>query len=380
MIKLKIGYLAPVFLLLSLVLFVGCPDDGIKPPDGNNIRPIGPPLYEISFCDPDRAIGTIDISGDSLGYFDLTGAGGEFGDASFAPLYAPSTTRTRILAGMLETVDGLYTVRIIEAPNNDQESFEIKEFTQSGTPGMMTWSGGGSRVFYISETLTEYSMYRESVDLSDSDLIAVLEKANYRVRPGLMSVAGFEEVVISVYDIPNNYNMLMTYEVADGLQETQPISGLSPQFSNDGNKIACILDGESSNNETSVLIMNSQLSPIDTVDFGHIATGAKALVWSPDDNKIALYAGMPGNDTKLIMIQGGAATEIPIDRTIVVPEEEEWFWAVPSWNPESNRLALMVENGNDALMSVAVTDLTGQLTILKNDLHLGADCRPDWKK
>ena len=113
------------------------------------------------------------------------------------------------------------------------------------------------------------------------------------------------------------------------------------------------------------------------ISFGSIAAGATALVWSPNEEYIALYAGVFSTQPRLVLVDvlSHLATEVPLQDTVAVDGDEDLVWACPEWNPTSDKLVLMVRhNGGYRLVT---TDFEGNTTVLVDGLTRLS--HPDWR-
>lgn len=363
--RLQARFAATLLILFALIV-AGCGDTtGPAPPSGGG-RDYGPPFEEIVFIDEDGYLATVEpVAGGDPYYVPGIGSANEFQDIDHGFFVRPNSTPEVAYFAVYDLSSG--RLEVIDSNGNPAGSnFDGSEAYEN----LFTFSTAGARIVYVRESDGAQQLMIEGVTTVDLNVVTTLGANDSFAGRLTAYITGFTTRICAVVQGEGRSLRLRVWDRDGTIRAERSVTARSPVYSHDGSRIAYIEAPPGNNQGTEVVILNSSLNELARFPFSDYGTGATALSWSPDDTRIAFFAGASQVMGTLVYIDLGQEIirEVPFDETIVFPSApDELLWAQPNWSPGGNELVFTIrtdEGGDAARYDVIRTDLNGQVTTL----------------
>ncbi|MCB2198592.1 hypothetical protein KQI63_04255 [bacterium] len=363
---------AGLALVAMLIGVTGCPGGGGPTPPTPDARSYGPPLNAITFVELGGYLGTASPTAGAIAmYVPGVGNSTEILDPGYSVTWMPGSSlegNSRLLTG------DSHNSRLVLI---DQNGLEMQEFLD-GSPEMYQFSGAGSRLAYVKDLESSQQLVIEGVgSISDFTLIAeLLPPYRFASIPSYHSTAG--RVAISEFNDTNpSLSRLAFYTTGGSLSNAVDQRVYSPSFNDAGSRCAYI-DGENgAAAATDLVIIDGNLAEVARYDFSGFGTGACALSWSPDDSRIALFAGIYSDSPRLLIYDISNLVAQELEQTfgtIAANPTDHPNWCYPEWSPSGDSITMFV-SVNDSYSLVEI-DLLGNGEVLLDEIN--APSKPNW--
>jgi len=238
--------------------------------------------------------------------------------------------------------------------------------------GMYAFSAAGTRMVYVRGTQTNQELIYAGVSVPNvlESVITLDASQTFYGRP--VVTQGGTHICMMVNDAGNK--RIISYDLGGNVDAslTTPVQALT--YSPNGNHFAWVDAG----NQRDLVIYNAGLTEEEhRVDFSTYGFGAVALSWSPDNSRIAFFAGSNSTTGKLCVYTLGDETlqQILFDGTYEFPIGTDKLWAQPAWNSTGDELAFSARD-SDGNYDIAKVDLNGNMVVLYE--NVGGTCNVDW--
>lgn len=364
---------AGLALVAMLIAVTGCPGGGGGPlPPTVDQRVYATPLNAITFIELAGYLGTASPTAGAIPHYIPTlGPSKDITRPGYSATWMPGSSlegNSRILVG---DEDNSRLVLI------DQVGLEQQEFLD-GSPEMYDFSAGGSRLAYVKDLETSQQLVIEGVgSITDYTAIAeLLPPYRFGSRPSYHSSAG--RIAISEFNDSNpSLSRLVFYTTGGSISKTLDQKVYSPKISDAGTRCAFIDGVNSAEGATDLVIINTDLVEMARYDFSGFGTGACALSWSPDDSRIALFAGIYSDNPSLVIYDISTLVATELEQTfgtIAANPVDHPNWCYPEWSPSGDSIVMFVAVNDE--YSLIEIDMFGNAEVLVENLD--APSKPNW--
>ncbi|MDP8286855.1 MAG: hypothetical protein RAP03_09260, partial [Candidatus Electryonea clarkiae] len=256
-------------------------------------------------------------------------------------------------------------------------------------------STAGTRIAYVRQQKdTTQHVIREafgSVVRDSIDLYTVVPPLRVRNAPCIEQFEMSLRVLVNIVNDDNPSENMFFFLTSDKrVLNEHPVNALDVKIdpANDGiAKVAYILgdNGYESASQLYWTWLDRGVYAVKFVyDFAQHGVGAATFSWSPDGHYIAMFTGIFTAEPKLVIISDLSAFEngeIPLEKSIVLPQDENLYFASPDWAPSSDRVVLLVRNDDEEKNEVVIVNIETREMIVKVDgLSTDIIFNPTWKK